>query len=54
MQDGFDALCKHTQQEIQFCKDLLKFFKKRAQIEDEYAKSLAKLTQKSQYETSLG
>lgn len=48
-QDGFDALCKHTANEIQFCKDTLKFFKKRIEIEETYAKSLNKLSQKSEY-----
>ena len=54
MQDGFDMISRHTNNEIQFVKDVLKFFKKRKELEDEYAKNLAKLAQKSQYTIPLG
>jgi len=52
--DGFDMICRHTNNEIQFVKDVLKFFKKRKELEEEYAKNLAKLAQKSQYTIPLG
>jgi len=52
--DGFEIISKHTANEIQFCKDVWKFFKKRREIEEEYAKNLSKLGQKSQYTVPLG
>jgi hypothetical protein len=54
IKDGFEGVAKHSANEISFCKDLLKFLKKRKEIEEEYAKSLGKLAQKTQYATSQG
>jgi len=45
--DGFETISKHTAKELEFCKDVLKFFKKRVEIETEYSKSLSKLAQKT-------
>ena len=47
-------LSKHTNNEIQFVKDIIKFFKKRAEIEEEYAKNLSRLAQKAQYTSPHG
>eukprot|EP01114_Cavostelium_apophysatum_P004807 TRINITY_DN1518_c0_g1_i1.p1 TRINITY_DN1518_c0_g1~~TRINITY_DN1518_c0_g1_i1.p1 ORF type:complete len:508 (+),score=166.94 TRINITY_DN1518_c0_g1_i1:1514-3037(+) len=45
--DGFDTISKHTANELQFCKDVHKFFKRRVEIEQEFAKSMSKLAQKN-------
>ncbi len=52
--DGFDSLSKHTANEIQFCKDILKFFKKKKDIEEEYGKALEKLAKKAEYTNPHG
>ncbi|KYQ92654.1 RhoGAP domain-containing protein [Tieghemostelium lacteum] len=40
MFDGFDVLCKRTEQGIDQCKELLDYFKKRASIEEKYSKTV--------------
>ncbi|EFA75512.1 RhoGAP domain-containing protein [Heterostelium album PN500] len=40
MWEGFDLLCKRTEYGIEQCKELLDFFKKRAALEERYAKSV--------------
>lgn len=45
-------MSKISSSESNFVKDSLKFFKKRVEIEETYAKSLQKLAQKSQYTLS--
>jgi len=52
--DGFEVLSKHSSNEIQFCKDMIKFFKKRREIEEEYSKNLEKLSKKIEYVTPHG
>jgi len=54
MWDGFETLTKTSATDIQFCKDLMKFFKKRCELEEDYSKSLKKLAAKSDYSTSTG
>eukprot|EP01133_Synstelium_polycarpum_P014229 gene14229-16788_t len=44
MWDGFEIVCRATEKGMLFLKDVQKFFRKRAQIEDSYAKDMAKLT----------
>eukprot|EP01117_Protostelium_nocturnum_P007581 TRINITY_DN2715_c0_g1_i2.p1 TRINITY_DN2715_c0_g1~~TRINITY_DN2715_c0_g1_i2.p1 ORF type:complete len:322 (+),score=85.84 TRINITY_DN2715_c0_g1_i2:49-1014(+) len=52
--DGFDALSKHSEGEIVFCKDVVKFIKKRAKIEAEYAQKLEKLAESKCESKPLG
>lgn len=44
IQDQFDNISKYTEKSIQFCEKYESFLKDRCTIEDEYAKSLKKLT----------
>jgi len=41
--NGFDVVCTKSENGIQICRDYCDFFKKRAQIEEEYAKKLISL-----------
>lgn len=44
--DGFDTICKRTDEGMHSCKSILKFVAKRADIEGEYSKSLRNLVSK--------
>ncbi|EGG21220.1 RhoGAP domain-containing protein [Cavenderia fasciculata] len=44
--DGFDLLCKKTESDLSSSKNILLFFKKRAELEDQHAKKLEKLVSK--------
>ncbi|EFA74955.1 RhoGAP domain-containing protein [Heterostelium album PN500] len=44
--EGFDLLCKRTENDLQQSKNILMFFKKRAELEDQHAKKLEKLASK--------
>jgi len=41
--DGFPVICKWLQNGLGMCKNVHSYFKRRSMIEEEYAKSLAKL-----------
>jgi hypothetical protein len=45
-QDGFDVICKRTDEGMDTCKTVLKFFSKRSELEKEYSKSLSVLITK--------
>jgi hypothetical protein len=44
LKDQFDNISKYTEKSIQFCEKYESFLKDRCTIEDDYAKSLKKLT----------
>jgi RhoGAP domain/Fes/CIP4, and EFC/F-BAR homology domain len=52
--DGFDAICKRAKLEVQFMRDLHRYFQKRLNIEKEYSQALAGLSQKHEYSAPGG
>ncbi|EGG22255.1 RhoGAP domain-containing protein [Cavenderia fasciculata] len=52
--EGFDSFCKSADKEIGYLRDLSKFYRKRALIEDEYAKNLSRLISKHEVEPTIG
>eukprot|EP00026_Physarum_polycephalum_P005073 Phypoly_transcript_05100.p1 GENE.Phypoly_transcript_05100~~Phypoly_transcript_05100.p1 ORF type:complete len:595 (+),score=127.31 Phypoly_transcript_05100:106-1890(+) len=51
MWDGFDIICKRTDEGMDTCKHVLKFFSKRAEIEAEYSKALRNIS--SRYQSKI-
>ena len=49
---GLDLLSQTATKELEFSKDVLKFIRKRAEIEEQYAKSLQQLVQKTKCSTT--
>lgn len=49
---GLDLLSQTTTKELEFTKDVLKFMKKRIEIEEQYTKSLNQLVHKTKNSTT--
>jgi len=51
--DGFEKVCKKTEDGEKFCRDFLKYLEKRKEIEKEYSKQMKGLLEKFTYKVEL-